>query len=141
MAGFILGAYLLWSLAEFIYKAIVRKLKPALGNGQLDHHMRILCAWVTINTFYLFAGRPNINLMPYWLPVAMNPFIVGVSTIWMARNIVRNPREHSEESLAAALRGRLKQSAEAIKDFTRGRSVDELSAGEVNILAKVLKSE
>ena len=48
---------------------------------------------------------------------------------------------HIDNQLAAALRGRLKQSAEAIKEFTRGRSVDELSAGEVNILAKIVKTE
>lgn len=141
MFGCILAAYAFWCVIEWIYSAIARAFRPQLTAGEIRHHMLIICAWTTINTFYLFAGRPNINLMPYWLQVTINTFIVTVSTIWMVRNVMRKASEHTEESLAAALRGRLKQSAEAIKDFTRGRSVDELSAGEVNILAKIVKTE
>lgn len=141
MFGCILAAYAFWCAIEYIYRAIARAFRPHLSYGEIRHHMLIFCSWTTINTFYLFAGRPNINLMPYWLQVTLNTFIVTTSTIWMVRNITRKASEHTEESLAAALRTRLKNAGDAIKEFTRGRSVDDLSAGEVNILAKVVKTE
>ena len=59
----------------------------------------------------------------------------------MARNILRKVSYYTEESLAASLRPRLKQSGDAIKELTRGRPIEELSAAEVNLLAKVVKSE
>jgi polyferredoxin len=141
MFGFIILTYLGWMALEWLYTLIARKVKPGIGDDEIRHHMLMVCAWATFNTFYLFAGRPNINLMPLWLQVMINSLVLTVSTVWMVRNIVRTASDHTDESLAAALRGRLKQSAAAIKELTRGKSVDELSAAEVNLLAKVVKTE
>jgi hypothetical protein len=57
------------------------------------------------------------------------------------RNIVRSAEDHAEESLAAALRSRVKQSYDAVKDLVRGKPVDNLDAREVNILAKLAKGD
>jgi hypothetical protein len=103
--------------------------------------MLMVCAWATFNTFYLFAGRPNIALMPLWLQTVINTTIVAASTIWLMRNIVRSAEDHAEESLAAALRSRVKQSYDAVKDLVRGKAVDHLDAREVNILAKLAKGD
>lgn len=141
MFGTVLLSYVLWRGIEWIYARIARAVKPTIAEEQIRHHMMMICAWVTFNTFYLFAGRPNINLMPFWLLTSINILIVTVSTLWVGRNIMRTAADHSEESLAASLRTRLKQAATAIKEYTRGRTVDDLSAREVNILAKVVKTE
>ncbi|MFO1524800.1 MAG: 4Fe-4S binding protein [Turneriella sp.] len=141
MLACIFATYAFWCGVEWIYTRIARKVKPAIGDDEIRHHMLIICAWATINIFYLFAGRPNIALMPHWLQTTINTFIVTVTTIWMGRNILRKATDHTDESLAATLRIRLKQAGAAIKEYTRGRTVDELSAGEVNVLAKVVKTE
>ncbi len=38
----------------------------ALSKARLRHQMLTVCAFVTFNLFYVFAGRPNILLMPVW---------------------------------------------------------------------------
>lgn len=141
MFGAIGLSYVLWLGVEWIYTRIAKWVKPGIGDDEIRHHMLMLVAWTTFNTFYLFAGRPNISLMPAWLQTTINTFIVTASTVWMVRNIMRRSSDHTDESLASALRGRLKQSSDAIKDFTRGRKIEDLSAAEVNLLAKVIKSE
>ena len=103
--------------------------------------MLMVCAWATFNTFYLFAGRPNIALMPLWLQTTVNTTIVAASTIWLMLNIRRRAEDHAEESLAAALRSRVKQSYDSVKDFVRGKPVEDLDAREVNILAKLAKGD
>lgn len=140
MFGCVLAAYAFWCVVEWIYTRIARSVKPRITDGEIRHHMLIICAWATFNTFYLFAGRPNINLMPLWLQTTINTFIVLVSTVWMARNIMRKASDHTEESLAATLRTRLQQAGDTLKDYTRGRPVEDLSAAEVNILAKIVKN-
>lgn len=137
----IIAAYFFWLGIEKLYGRLARRRNPALKEEAIRHRMNMVCAWATFNTFYLFAGRPNIALMPFWAQAIINTTIVAVSTIWMARNIVRRPDDHADESLAAALRGRLAQSYASVKDFVRGKSVDELNAGEVNILAKLAKGD
>jgi hypothetical protein len=141
MAGFVFSAYAFWRIAEAIYSWVARKINPRIEYAQIRHHMLMVCAWTTFNVFYVFAGRPNINLMPGWAQTTLNTFIVFVSTAWMVRNIMRKPSDHTDESLASALRGRLKQSVEAMQDYTRGRHLEDLSAAEINILSKVIKSE
>lgn len=141
MAASILLSYLLWLAIEWVYTRIALRFNPGTTKEDIRHRMLIICAWATFNTFYFFAGRPNINLMPIWLQITVNTLIVTVSTLWMARSIVRKATYYTEESLAAALRTRLKQSGDVIREFTRGRPIEELSAQEINLLAKVVKSE
>lgn len=141
MAAAILLSYLFWLAIEWLYTRIALRFNPNTSKEDIRHRMLIVCAWATFNTFYFFAGRPNINLMPTWLQITVNTLIVTVSTLWLARSIVRKASYYTEESLAAALRTRLKQSGDVIREFTRGRPIEELSAQEVNLLAKVVKSE
>jgi hypothetical protein len=141
MTAAILLAYAFWFGIELLYARIARRIKPGISQETIRHHMLMVCAWATFNTFYLFAGRPNIALMPLWLQTVINTTIVAASTIWLMRNIVRSAEDHAEESLAAALRSRVKQSYDAVKDLVRGKPVDNLDAREVNILAKLAKGD
>jgi 4Fe-4S binding domain len=141
MAACILVSYLGWCAIEWVYSKIALRINPHTTKEDIRHRMLIICAWATFNTFYFFAGAPNVNLMPIWLQRAVYLIIVVVSTLWMGRNILRRSSYYTEESLAASLRTRLKQSTDAIKELTRGRPIEELSAAEVNLLAKVVKNE
>lgn len=137
----VLGAYVLWLGIEAIYRRIARKINPTIADDTIRHHMFMVCAYTTINTFYLFAGRPNIALMPPWLQTTVNTLIVGATTIWLMYNIGRSQEDHTEETLAAALRSRLSQSYTRVKDLVRGKRIEDLSAAEINILSKVSKGE
>lgn len=141
MIATILLAYGFWSGVELLYARIARRVRPGISQETIRHQMLRICAWATFNTFYLFAGRPNIALMPTWLQTVVNTTIVAASTIWLMMNISRRPEDHAEESLAAALRSRVKQSYDSVKDFVRGKPVDNLDAREVNILAKLAKGD
>lgn len=141
MTAAILLAYAFWFGVELLYARIARRVKPGISQETIRHHMLMVCAWATFNTFYLFAGRPNIALMPLWLQTTVNTTIVTASTIWLMMNIRRRAEDHAEESLAAALRSRVKQSYESVKDFVRGKPVENLDAREVNILAKLAKGD
>lgn len=139
MIAAILLSYLVWLGIEILYARIARKIKPNISQETIRHHMLMVSAWATFNTFYLFAGRPNIGLMPDWLQTLINTTIVTASTIWLMRNITRSADDHAEESFAAAMRARVAQSYNAVKDYVRGKPVENLTAREVNILARLEK--
>jgi hypothetical protein len=141
MALAITCAYGMWITIEAIYARIARRLNPQITAETIRHRMFMVCAWTTFNTFYLFAGRPNIALMPSWLQISINTLIVSASTIWLMRNIGRSQEDHTEETLAAALRSRLSQSYALVKDLVRGKRLEDLSAAEINILSKVSKGD
>lgn len=141
MGLFILFTYAVWLGIEWVYVRIARKINPQISDERIRHHMLMICAWATFNTFYLFAGRPNINLMPLWLQTTVNTTIVVVSTIWLMMNIARRPEDHAEESFAAAVFQRVKNSYESLKTYVRGKPIENLTAAEINVLAKLIKTE
>ena len=131
-------SYGLFAAAERQYARFATWRGAALSKLRLRHRMLSLCAFLTINLFYVFAGRPNILLMPGWATPVIDAVILLVSTAWLARSLARDPDMYGHERLARTLRAQLVRLGFRSEELLDGVSIDRLSADEVYVLAKTL---
>jgi hypothetical protein len=131
-------AYWLWLLIERGYARFAAWRGRALSKARLRHQMLTVCAFFTFNLFYVFAGRPNILLMPVWAAKLIDLLFVFVSVAWMIRALARDADLSSRERLARSLRDQLMLMGFRSEDVLEGRPIDRLSADEVYVLAKSL---
>ena len=134
----ILGAYALFCALEAMYaRAAVVRGRP-LGKVMLRHRMLTIVAFLTFNLFYIFAGRPNLLLLPDWVVRLVDIALVLISTTWLWRSLARTAEAYRRESLAKSLREQLRRMGFRSEDVLEGRPLSGLSADEVYVLAKTL---
>nr|MDJ0518115.1 EF-hand domain-containing protein [Trichodesmium sp. MO_231.B1] len=88
--------------------------------------------------YYLYAGQSFIQLLPSPLPGLFPVLIAVSSSLWLYRTWQRTPSRYQRESLASRLRKQLKKLNLDSAKFLEGRTIDDLNADEVYLLAKVL---
>jgi hypothetical protein len=131
-------SYWLWTLIERAYARVAAARGRPLSKTRLRHRMLTVCAFLTFNLFYIFAGRPNILLMPGWAIKLIDFVFVFVSVTWLIRSLTRNTDLYTHERLARSLRDQLARMGFQSEAALEGRSLDQLSADEVYVLAKTL---
>ncbi len=131
-------AYWLWVLIERGYARLAALRGNALSKARLRHQMLTVCAFLTFNLFYVFAGRPNILLMPPWAIKLIDVVLVFASVTWLVRSLARDADLYSRERVARSLRDQLVRMGFRSEDMLEGRPIDQLSADEVYVLAKTL---
>jgi FHA domain/Cyclic nucleotide-binding domain len=105
---------------------------------QVRHICFVWAVFISFNVFFIFAGRPNLKLLPGYLELLFNSFYILVSTLWLKRNLGRSKPIYQRESLTGSLRRQLQKLAVNWKEFLEGRSINDLATDEVYVLAKVL---
>lgn len=134
----VLVSYWLWRLIEYGYARISAARGRPLSKARLRHQMFTVCAFLTFLLFYLFAGRPNILLMPVWAAKLIDTILVFVSATWLVRSLRRDADLYSRERVARSLRDQLVRMGFHSEEVLEGRPIDQLSADEVYVLAKTL---
>ncbi len=134
----VLLSYWLWRLIEHGYARFAAARGKPLSKARLRHQMLSVCAFLTFNLFYIFAGRPNILLMPFWAVKLIDVLFVFVSTTWLIRSLRRDAELYSHERVARSLRDQLARMGFHSEEVLEGRALDQLSADEVYVLAKTL---
>jgi hypothetical protein len=128
----------LGKLCETLYRWAATRARTGLSSEQIANRCMVFSAWLSINTFYLFGGRPNLMMLPA-VPLHMvDALIVALTTIWFWRGIDRSPALYRREGLAASLLEQLRQLPVNIGRYLEGRKIDALSPDEIYILAKTL---
>ena len=136
MATFIFSAYGLGCGLERLYAWGSARSGRPLDRRLVLHRSLTVSAYLTINTFYLFAGRPNIRLMPLAVQTVLNAGIVTLSTLWLVRALARTPTKYQRESVVNTLLRQLKKFKTDFSRYLDGRSLDDLAPDEVYLLAK-----
>ncbi|MGH9384001.1 MAG: cyclic nucleotide-binding domain-containing protein [Vicinamibacterales bacterium] len=136
LAAFIFGAYGLGCGLERLYAWTMARRGRTLDRRMLLHRTFAVAAFLTINSFYFFGGRPNIRLMPDFLQSTLNAAIVTFSTLWLVRVLRRSPARYQRESVVNTLLKQLKKFKTDFSRFLDGRSLDDLGPDEVYLLAK-----
>jgi hypothetical protein len=131
-------AYGMFVLIERGYARFAAWRGQPLSKARLRHHMLTVCALLTFNLFYVFAGRPNILLMPPWAARLIDILIVFVSVVWLGRSLARDADIYRRERSARSLRDQLVRMGFRSEDVLEGRPIDQLSADEIYVLAKTL---
>ncbi|MGF1481629.1 MAG: calcium-binding protein [Cyanophyceae cyanobacterium] len=136
LGGFGVGSYWLGLQGERLYKIYLRR-RGKYSQELLRHRMFTLATAFVFNLFFWFGGRPMIRLLPPTLQTLFTVICAVLSGLWLSYTWKRSPEQYQREKLADLLRrqlGKLHLSAE----YLEGRSLDQLDANEIYILAKVL---
>jgi hypothetical protein len=104
----------------------------------IRHRVFVAATFVAFNVFFLFAGRPLLQLAPAWLQWLFDGLLVATSTLWLARGWHRDPALYERENLAERFRRQLQKMGLELGRFLQGRSLRDLNPDEVYVLARVL---
>jgi hypothetical protein len=123
---------------ETAYQNHFKRQKQRISRQQVSHFIFSLCTFFSFNLFFFFGSRSLLNPFPLPIHLLFNGIIVLVSTLWLSRTLDRSADLYSRESLAGSLRRQLSKLTIDFSRFLEGRSMDDLKAEEVYVLAKVL---
>ncbi len=142
-APLVLGAFVLASLGlGLLLEKGYRRLRAGMGKPLPEAEFMNQClafsAYVTINTFYLFGGRPNLSLLPGPALRLVDILIVALSTLWFWQATQRTPLLYRREGLASSLLEQLRALKVDVTRYLEGRTLEELKPDEVYVLAKTL---
>jgi CRP-like cAMP-binding protein len=102
------------------------------------HRIFTLCTFGIFNFFFIFGGRPLVQLMPWSLQYLYDLGLVSLSTLWLYKTWRRSPDLYSRENLASRFRKQLEKLQLNVSQLLEGRALSDLNTHEVYILAKVL---
>jgi hypothetical protein len=136
LALFVAVGMLVGIVIDRAYAAVRERISPGFSATLARHHVLMAAAFVAINSFYVFGGRPTILNFPLPIVRIIDTLLVALSVIWLIRALSRSPRRYRHESLAPIYLRELVSAGEKLEPALEGRRLDELSADEVSILAK-----
>lgn len=112
-------------------------------SGYVDlarHRTRLVSSFVAINIFFWFAD-PTLGLWSGIGGQLVRSLVLVVTAVWLARGWSRNGDIYRRELLSISLRKQLKPFEAQLLDALDGRSLQELTASEVFLLARVLPGQ
>jgi hypothetical protein len=119
-------------------KAYSRQRDLKLTPEVIRHRMFALCTFFIFNFFFIFGGRPLVQLMPIAVQYLYELTLVLLSTLWVYKTWKLSPELYFRENLASRFRKQLEKLQLNISQYLEGRSLSDLNTHEVYILAKVL---
>ncbi|MDF5717448.1 MAG: FHA domain-containing protein [Rhizonema sp. NSF051] len=138
LAVFTAASYFSFDLLEKAYKAYLQRQNKYINSEQVLHVLFVLCTFISFNVFFLFGGRPNLNLLPNWVILIFNALVALFSGTWLYHSLERSKERYFRESLVSSLRRQLNKLALDWSKLLEGRSLQDLLPDEVYILGKVL---
>ena len=68
------------------YRRLCRTRKD-MSEEMIINHCLAVSAFVSINTFYIFGGRPNLLLMPNIVVICIDAVIFGLTMLWLRQTL------------------------------------------------------
>ncbi|KEF40637.1 MAG: hypothetical protein ER33_15970 [Cyanobium sp. CACIAM 14] len=134
-------------LSVAVFGAMERRfeagLRPLLAERAAEmgrQRSRLLATFVAVNIFFWFAD-PSLGIAGPSGGQLIRSLVLIVSGMWLYRGWRRDKATYTRESTSASLRKQLEKLVPQLGDILEGRSLRELSPGEVFTLAKVLPSQ
>lgn len=138
LIGFVGISYAGLSWVERHYQHRAKRSQSTLSSQQVTHRIFSLCTFCCFNIFFFFTGRSLLSTLPFAVHLLFNSMVVLVSTLWLSRTLNRSVELYTRESLANSLRRQLSKLTIDFSRFLEGRSMADLKAEEIYVLAKVL---
>jgi hypothetical protein len=137
LGAFTLGGIGLGTLIAKRAKGYSRK-SVAPNPDRVQHRIFVIVTFIAFNFFFFFAGRPLLRLTPGWVQFGFDGLVLFLSTLWLQQSWQRSPERYTRENLASRFRNQLAKLGLDVAALLDGRSLDDLHADEVYVLAKVL---
>jgi CRP-like cAMP-binding protein len=119
-------------------KSYSRRQDSTLSIETIRHRIFTLCTFGIFNFFFIFGGRPLVQLLPWSVQYLYDLGLVSLSTLWLYKTWRRSPDLYSRENLASRFRKQLEKLQLNVSQFLDGRMLSDLNTHEVYVLAKVL---
>lgn len=136
-----LCTWLGWLAGRGIEAGLRRRARRQGGEPDttlIRHRVFLAATFVVFNVFFLFAGRPLLQLAPAWVRYVFDAVLVATSTLWLARGWRRGPALYERENLAERFRRQLEKMGLEVAQLLQGRALRDLNPDEVYVLARVL---
>jgi CRP-like cAMP-binding protein len=104
----------------------------------IRHRIFTIATFSIFNIFFIFGGRPLVQLLPWSVQYLYDLGLVSLSTLWLYKTWRRSPELYGRENLANRFRKQLEKLQLDVSQFLEGRSLSDLNTHEVYVLAKVL---
>ena len=117
---------------------VARKQNDAIDPQIIRHRIFTIVTFLAVNFFYVYGGRPEILRFPFSIQMLFNALVVLLSTLWLVRTWERTQDRYRKESFADKLRRQLKKLNLNFRQILGGRSLDDLYADELDLLAQVV---
>lgn len=135
LIAFIIFAIVIGNWAAKVYANLRQKLNPAISQATLTHQVLIFTAYLAINSFYIFGGRPTLLNLPAPIAGLISLLVVSLTTLWMMKALRRSEGGYKNEGLAPVFIKQFKTMQSEVAAFLGGRKLEDLTADEVCILA------
>lgn len=99
-----------------------------------------LATFLAVNLFFWFAD-PSLGIADGKVGQLIRSVVLIASAIWLHRSWLRDPAAYRRESASASLRGQLHKRYPNLENHLDGRTLEELTPGEVFTLAKALPAQ
>lgn len=122
---------------EQLQRHQLRASSPDLAKERAIHRTRLLATFSAINTYFFFKGNLLDSGTPL-LSLELHLLIVAISSVWLYRSWDRDRGLYERESTSTSLRKRLAKLGADLQPLLAGRQLEDLSPGEVFVLANAL---
>lgn len=122
---------------ERLQKHQLQGLNPDVAKDVAVHRTRLLASFAAINTFFLFKGDDVFGGTGTVGSHLFKVAIVSLSAIWLYRSWGRDHGLYEREATSTSLRRQLARLGE-LKPLLAGRQLEDLTPGEVFVLANAL---
>jgi len=138
LGTFTLGGIILGRFFTARAKAYALRRWSNASMDLVQHRCFALTTFAAFNVFFFFAGRPLLRLTPLWVQFLFDGVVLFASTLWLVQSWGRSPARYARENLAGRLRKQLTKLSLDTSGLLEDRTLEDLSADEVYVLAKVL---
>jgi CRP-like cAMP-binding protein len=137
LGGFTAISYTIGVNVEKFYRQYTHKVVKTDTN-LIQHRGLTIATFLGFNLLFFLGVKPTLS----WLPIPGRQLVSWLAiiaiTLWAYQNWGRSSDQYTRESLASGLRRQLKKLGIDLARILEGRSIEDLDADEVYILAKTL---
>jgi pSer/pThr/pTyr-binding forkhead associated (FHA) protein len=138
LGGFTAISYTIGLRSEKFYQAYARSRSFKISADLIQHRGLVIATFLAFNFLFCLGVKPTLS----WLPIPGQQIVSWLAiiaiTLWAYQSWGRSSEQYTRESLASGLRRQLKKLGIDLASALEGRSIEELDADEVYILAKTL---
>ena len=138
LGSFTAISYTLGLNLEKFYHKYTLKATAKPSRELVRHRGFIIATFLAFNALFFLGVKPTLSWMPIGSGQLVSWLAIIAITLWAYRSWGRSSEQYTRESLASGLRRQLKKLGIDFAQVLEGRSIDELDADEVYILAKTL---
>ncbi|MBE9154349.1 cyclic nucleotide-binding domain-containing protein [Cyanobium sp. LEGE 06113] len=113
---------------------------PERARAMARSRTRLLATFLAVNLFFWFAD-PSLGLAAGKVGQLIRSLVLIASAIWLFRGWPRDADTYRRENTSASLRTQLRKRFPDLEAHLDGRTLDELTPGEVFTLAKALPAQ